>query len=311
MANEDAMKALMSIEGFRSLNTEINDIIIASEKVKKAKAESDNLSSKEKKELTDEEKEYKSKRKLIQEKLIKFATRIPAFMYLSEYREYSLRDVITQLESGLFNRVTGLDVKDFELLVSLGVFNGALMNDAVYKFKRYEDSSLSYTGIDRHVDEAVGGYDTVLTRDEYDRLFRSQQVSISEVTQLFDDLPDSDLSFADDDEKDDTESISHPEVSRSSVKPVSIKPYTKVNSSPKLKMPESVAIPQSDQHLQQTAKPKIDISEIKAGITLAHATFGKGKVLKIIDDKIIVVFGKAEKMFLFPKAIQEGFLRKR
>jgi len=38
MANEDAMAALMNIEGFRSLNTEINEIIIASEKVKKAKA---------------------------------------------------------------------------------------------------------------------------------------------------------------------------------------------------------------------------------------------------------------------------------
>jgi 5-methylcytosine-specific restriction enzyme A len=41
-------------------------------------------------------------------------------------------------------------VKDFELLVSLGVFNSALMNDAVYKFKRYEDASLSYTGINKH-----------------------------------------------------------------------------------------------------------------------------------------------------------------
>ena len=36
-----------------------------------------------KEELTDEEKEYKSLRKQIQEKLIKFATRIPIFMYLT------------------------------------------------------------------------------------------------------------------------------------------------------------------------------------------------------------------------------------
>jgi hypothetical protein len=35
----------------------------------------------------EEEKEYKSKRKLVQEKLIKFATRIPAFMYLTDFRE--------------------------------------------------------------------------------------------------------------------------------------------------------------------------------------------------------------------------------
>ena len=59
-------------------------------------------------------------RKQIQEKLIKFATRIPIFMYLTDYREKSLKDVITQLEPGLFKKVTGLEVKDFELLVSLG-----------------------------------------------------------------------------------------------------------------------------------------------------------------------------------------------
>ena len=43
MANDDAMRALMSIEGFRNLNTEINEIIIASEKVKKVKAKGENL----------------------------------------------------------------------------------------------------------------------------------------------------------------------------------------------------------------------------------------------------------------------------
>src|SRR5690606_17420017 len=141
MANEEAMKALMSIEGFRNLNQDIETIINKSEAVKKAKKEANDreLTKKEKKELSDEEKEYKSLRKQIQEKLIKFATRVPVFMYLTDYRERGLKDVITQLEPGLFKKVTGLSVKDFELLVSLGVFNSALMNDAVYKFKRYED----------------------------------------------------------------------------------------------------------------------------------------------------------------------------
>ena len=107
---------------------------------------------------------------MIQEKLIKFATRVPVFMYLTDYREYSLKDVITQLEPELFKKVTGLNVKDFELLVSLNVFNEALMNDAVYKFKRYEDASLSYTGIDRHAGESIGLYSTVLTRQDYDMM---------------------------------------------------------------------------------------------------------------------------------------------
>jgi hypothetical protein len=88
-------------------------------------------------------------------------------MYLTDYRERSLKDVITQLEPGLFKKVTGLSVKDFELLVSLGVFNSVLMNDAVYKFKRYEDASLEYIGINKHAGEAVGLFDTVIGREEY------------------------------------------------------------------------------------------------------------------------------------------------
>ena len=169
MLNDRAMQALMNIEGFRSLNQEIETIINKSEAVKKARKEANDeeLTPKEKKELSEDEKEYKSKRKEIQEKLIKFATRIPIFMYLTDYRERALRDVITKLEPGLFKRVTALEVKDFELLVSLNVFNGPLMNDAVYKFKRYEDASLVYAGINKHEGEDIGLYDTVLSPKDY------------------------------------------------------------------------------------------------------------------------------------------------
>lgn len=168
MNSEAAMTALMSIEGFRNLNQDIETIINKSEAVKKTRKEKseEELSPKEKIELSDTEKEFKAKRKQIQEKLIKFATRIPIFMYLTDYRERSLKDVITQLEPGLFKKVTGLTVKDFELLVSLGLFNSALMNDAIYKFKRYEDSSLNYTGINKHEGEDIGLYDTVIKRDD-------------------------------------------------------------------------------------------------------------------------------------------------
>jgi hypothetical protein len=178
MNNEQAMNALMSIEGFRNLNQDIETIINKSEAVKKLKKEANDreLSAREKRELTEEEKEFKSKRKQIQEKLIKFATRIPIFMYLTDYRERTLRDVITHLEPGLFKKVTGLTVKDFELLVSLGVFNSALMNDAVYKFKRYEDPSLVYTGINRHEGEDIGLYDTVLRRAEYETVIVSKEM---------------------------------------------------------------------------------------------------------------------------------------
>ena len=173
MDSPEAMNALMKIEGFRNLNQDIETIINKSEAVKKTKKEANEkeISKTKKKELTEEEKEYKSLRKKIQEKLIKFATRIPVFMYLTDYRERSLKDVITQLEPGLFRKVTGLTLKDFELLVSLGVFNSALMNDAIYKFKRYEDASLEYVGINKHADEHVGLFDTVLSREDYERTF--------------------------------------------------------------------------------------------------------------------------------------------
>ena len=168
LASDEAMKALMNIEGFRALNKDIETIINKSEAIKKAKKErGDDLTAKEKKVLTAEEKECKSKRKEIQQKLIKFATRIPVFMYLTDYREYTLYDVIHQLEPELFRKVTGLTLQDFDLLVSLGVFNRELMNDAVYKFKRYEDASLVYTGINTHEGENVGGFDTVISEQTY------------------------------------------------------------------------------------------------------------------------------------------------
>lgn len=178
MDNKTAMDALMSIEGFRNLNQEIETIINKSDAVKKARKEANDkeLSLKEKRELSEQEKEYKNLRRQIQEKLIKFATRVPIFMYLTDYRERCLKDIITQLEPGLFKKVTGLAIKDFELLVSLDVFNSALMNDAVFKFKRYEDASLTYTGIVKHDAKDIGGYDTVISAKEFQETFVNRPV---------------------------------------------------------------------------------------------------------------------------------------
>lgn len=167
--NPEAMAAVERIEGWRALGDNIIETIInKSEKVKelKNKAKDESLTVKEKQELTDEEREFKSKRKLVQEKLIKFATRIPAFMYLTDYRENTLQDVITKLEPELFRTVTGLEVKDFHLLVRLKVFNTEQMNQAVFAFRRYEDASLRYTGIESHEGLThYGLYDTVVGRE--------------------------------------------------------------------------------------------------------------------------------------------------
>jgi hypothetical protein len=87
-------------------------------------------------------------------------------MYLTDFRENTLQDVITKLEPELFKKVTGLSVNDFYLLVSLGVFNSMQMNQAVFAFRRYEDASLSYTGIESHPGlRRYGLYDTVVALD--------------------------------------------------------------------------------------------------------------------------------------------------
>jgi hypothetical protein len=260
--------------------------------VKKAKKEgTDKLTSKEKKELSEEEKEYKSKRKQIQEKLIKFATRIPVFMYLTDYRERCLKDVITQLEPGLFKKVTGLDVKDFELLVSLGVFNDSLMNDAVYKFKRYEDASLSYTGINRHEAEDRGGWDTVISDTDYSQMFSLQQTSMEAPIPSSDGVPETpfaDLTAAVTWENEDEKEMPIPAPTKP--KPVAEKP-------------QPIPI------ISKPITPKqIDISGIQVGSVLRHKAFGMGTVMEISKGIVLVAFDIGEKKFQFPAAIQQGFL---
>ena len=345
IANKDAMDALMKIEGFRSLNSDIETIIAKSEKVKKAKKEgTKDLTPKQKKELSDEEKEYKSKRKQIQEKLIKFATRIPVFMYLTDYRERCLKDVITQLEPGLFKKVTGLSVKDFELLVSLGVFNDSLMNDAVYKFKRYEDASLSYTGINRHEGEDRGGWDTVLSDADYNKMFTLQQASMEAPAPAPDDLPAKPYFTPDEDEpKPAPEKKSAPQPMKPIISYGGFTPKTNTAqntqaSGSKIHKPSNSYTPRPASSIpgsftprpagssvgigavkpsfglnsQPAAQPKptvkVDVSKIKVGVKVKHKAFGVGTVAAIQPDMVTVRFGSVEKKFLLPAAIVQGYL---
>ena len=309
LASEEAMDALMRIEGFRSLNADIETIINKSNAVKKAKRDGEKLTPKEKKELTEAEKEYKSKRKMIQEKLIKFATRVPVFMYLTDYREYSLKDVITQLEPELFKKVTGLDVKDFELLVSLNVFNEALMNDAVYKFKRYEDASLIYTGIDKHTGEDVGLYSTVISREAYDAMAGQLASSMQADPQRDDDIPErpvfTNLSYEDDDE-DELPMVAEPKPKYETKRTPIVQPQKPAAGStyrPSYVPPTPAPI--------APAKPKItvDTSGVHAGTIVTHKAFGTGQVKGIDGAIIVVTFSDGDKRFQFPGAFQQGFLK--
>lgn len=303
LANQEALDALMKIEGFRSLNQDIETIINKSEKVKKAKKEGEeNLTPKQKKELSDEEKEYKSMRKQIQEKLIKFATRIPIFMYLTDYRERTLKDVITQLEPGLFKKVTGLDVPDFEMLCTLGVFNASLMNDAIFKFKRYEDSSLSYTGIDKHAGMDIGGWDTVLKKAEYDQLFYNQQATMqAPVVEQPEDV-------------DDVVPIKKPDPAPKPKTTYITGQYgVKPTASMVAEKPASYGAPEPTAPAQPSKKeePKLNLSGVVKGATVIHKSFGAGTVTSLDKAKkhIRVKFNVGEKTFIFPDAFKNGFLK--
>lgn len=79
------------------------------------------------------------------------------------------------------------------------------MNDAVYKFKRYEDATLKYIGINKHTGEDFGLYDTVLSKKDYEEIFvnerylckqnkvKSLYVFGSVLTENFNDTSDIDL----------------------------------------------------------------------------------------------------------------------
>lgn len=289
LANKEAMEALMRIEGFRSLNDDITTIINKSEAVKKAKKESENLTPKQKKELSEEEKEYKSKRKEIQEKLMKFATRIPVFMYLTDYREYSLKDVITQLEPALFKKVTGLDVKDFELLVSLNVFNESLMNDAVYKFKRYEDASLSYTGIDRHAGEQIGLYSTVVSKEDYDTMAGLLSESMKAEQSNY------------------TPTKSEKKVTTVTHSTSDVKALAERNLTPTYR---PAFVPPKVQTQTNPKAVEVDTSNIAVGTKVKHKAFGTGVITDKGQAYIFVKFDgqSVSKKFQFPGAFTQGFL---
>lgn len=296
MANKEAMEALMRIEGFRSLNQDIETIINKSESVKKAKKEGgDKLTDKQKKELSEEEKEFKSKRKEIQEKLIKFATRIPIFMYLTDFREKCLKDVITQLEPGLFKKVTGLDVYDFDLLCSLNVFNAEVMNQAVYNFKRYEDASLSYTGIDRHEDESIGLFDTVLTREDYEAMANQQRAGMEAPKQTESPLP-----------KPETKPERVPVMAGVAPEQEKAVPAMPKATSSTVAEPKPVAKPSE-------IKLSFDCSVLKVGMTVTHKIFGSGTISEVKLGKtgsIMVDFANgASKRLAVPLTFDNGILK--
>lgn len=293
----EALEALMKIEGFRSLNQEIETIINRSEAIKKAKKEDDEKKDKkEKKELTEEEKKIKSLRKQVQENLLKLAARIPSFMYLTDFREQTIKDVITQFEPDLFKKVTGLTVKDFDILCEIGLFDPEKMNQGIFGFRRYENSSLNYTGIDMHDGEDVGGWDTVLKREEFDALYASQQATLS--------LQSAVMSAIDESDEDDVFKKTIP------TKQAQLAPKT-ATLGPKYGIGQQKVIPDGGvQQPLQKPKEKPEIPVVTVGDSVRHKVFGIGTIsfMDKAQTKIRVKFNAGEKVFIFPDAFIQGYI---
>ena len=320
MANEQAMAALEKIEAFRNLNKDIPAIINRSEAVKNAKKEHDKLAPKQKKELDNEQKEIKNKRKEIRDKLIKFAARIPIFMFLTDYREETLQDVITEIEPNLFRKVTGLEVQDFDLLCSLNVFNASAMNDAVYKFWRYEESSLNYTGINKHAGEKVGLYSTVLTREEYEAMKSvgtreeydhfADELAASMIAAIpaDDDVPDKPFEVEPDDEDD---FVPEPVVERpkKAQRGSVVERYQDVTIiTPRRAEPTPAPAPTPA--APPAAPVEIELPDVHVGTVVKHRFFGKGTVTEINEEtnRLFVRFGDQIKPFQLSMVFAKGML---
>lgn len=167
LVHPDLLATLEQIEDFRALADNARQIVTSTKKLKKAKRERGELDPEEK----HEQSETAKKRADIRKKLQKFLARIPVFMYVTDFREEALKDVIESLDSALFERVTGLTVADFKLLSDLGLFNAQNMNAAIYQFKAFEDASLHYADQDPPGprDKRIGLWDTSIIGRVADR----------------------------------------------------------------------------------------------------------------------------------------------
>ena len=156
------------------------------------------------------------------------------------------------------------------MLCSIGLFDAEKMNQGIFGFRRYENSSLSYTGIDKHEGEAVGGWDTVLKRDEYEKLYAGQQATITDFeTVAVDDTSES--------ETDMSVALEH-------------------------------TVANHEQLAQKRILEKL--SCVNVGTEITHKIFGSGAVSWMDKAKkyIRIKFAVGEKQFVFPDAFIDGYL---
>ena len=142
LSDSDLINSLEKVELFRDfdLRDELTAIVSANESLSVKRVTREKLNNEEKQ----VKKRSEEKRSEIIKKLQTFVGRLPVFMYLTDTREQSLIDLITVVEPELFSEVTMISVQDFEKFLQIGIFDRKKMDDAVWKFRVFEDPSLTY-----------------------------------------------------------------------------------------------------------------------------------------------------------------------
>ena len=158
---------LEQMEDFRNLREDALKIIAQSKKIKSGKKPKAFDGDPEDPEVTAARKVKREQVKTLRAKLLKFVQSIPVFMYLTDFREESLVDVIESLDTQLFERVTGLTLDDFHKLSDVGVFNSDQMDEAIWQFRLFERASLDYLGVDtgEGTQERVGLWERTVATD--------------------------------------------------------------------------------------------------------------------------------------------------
>jgi hypothetical protein len=177
--SKKAQEAIAKIESWRNLRDDIQVLVTKSKAVKEAKTKKGGVRPEEKPEIDAAEREIRNRRKEIQDKLLHFMSRLPVFMYMTDCREQTVNDVICTYEPDLFRLVTGVDTEDYKTFIELGVFDSAKMNAACGAFRRYEDSSITYSGINKHEGEEMGLFDISISPENYKKMFGETNITIT------------------------------------------------------------------------------------------------------------------------------------
>jgi len=174
LENPDLLASLEQIEMFRNITNDLTAMISTNKELRQKKLTKEKLT----KEESDRKDDAAKRRETLKKKLQRLITRIPAFMYLTDDREKTIKDIIEQLEPALFEKVTGLTLSDFGQLVDAKVFNDAKMNDAVWKFRSFEEPSLGYGQVREEI-ETLGGW-TLRRNEDFAGLIESGKINPGE-----------------------------------------------------------------------------------------------------------------------------------